>query len=74
MKHSELRAAMDAAFGARASSVAEDLVLGSLEHRTAAEALAQGEPPGAVWAAICDAQELPEELRWHHRRQPPRRR
>lgn len=74
MKHSEFWAAMDAAFGARSSSVAADLVLGSLEHRTAEESLAQGEAPGAVWAAICEAQDLPEELRWHHRRQPPRRR
>lgn len=74
MKHSELRAAMEAAFGNRATSVASDLVLGTLDHRTAEQALAEGEQPGAVWAAICEAQELPDELRWHHRREPSRRR
>lgn len=73
MKHSELWAAMEAAFGSRATSVAADLVLGTLDHRTANEALQEGESPGAVWAAICEAQELPPELRWHHRRQPARR-
>ncbi|HLV54153.1 MAG TPA: DUF3046 domain-containing protein [Actinotalea caeni] len=74
MKHSELRAAMEAAFGARATSVAADLVLGALDHRTAEQALADGEPPGAVWAAICEAQDLPDDLRWHHRRDHRRRR
>lgn len=74
MKHSELRAAMEAAFGNRATSVASDLVLGALGHRTAEEALAEGEPPGVVWSAICDAQELGDELRWHHRREPAKRR
>lgn len=74
MKHSEFWAAMEAAFGARASSVAADLVLGTLEHRTGEQALAHGESPRDVWDAICDAQQLPDELRWHHRRQPPKRR
>lgn len=74
MKHSEFWAAMEAAFGARATSVAADLVLGPLGHRTADQALADGDPPGVVWAAICEAQDLPEELRWHHRRRPERRR
>jgi hypothetical protein len=74
VKHSEFWAAMTAAFGDRATSVAADLVLGGLEHRTAEQALADGESPGTVWVAICEAQDLPDEIRWHHRRQPARRR
>jgi len=74
VKHSEFWAAMEAAFGSRATSVAADLVLGGLEHRTADQALADGESPRDVWDAICDVQDLPDELRWHHRRQPARRR
>jgi len=74
VKHSEFWAAMEAAFGDRATSVAADLVLGTLDHRTGEQALAQGEPPRRVWEAICEAQQLPDELRWHHRRERPRRR
>ena len=74
MKHSEFWAAMEAAFGNRATSVAADLVLGVLGHRTPEQALADGEPPRRVWEAICDAQELPDELRWFHRRDHARRR
>jgi hypothetical protein len=73
VKHSELRAAMDAAFGRRASSVAADLVLAPLDGRTADQALADGARPDDVWAAICEINELPEELRWHHRRERRRR-
>lgn len=74
MKHSEFWAVMEAAFGARATSVAADLVLGDLDRRTADQALADGVPPREVWEAICDAQDLPDDKRWHHRRQPERRR
>lgn len=74
MRHSEFWAAMEAAFGNRATSVAADLVLGALEHRTGEEALAQGVPPRQVWDAICDAQQLPDQLRWHHRQERPTRR
>lgn len=73
MKHSELRSAMEAAFGRRASSVAADLVLSPLDGLTADEALAAGYRPDDVWAAVCEVNELPESLRWHHRRQQPRR-
>ncbi|WP_420111307.1 DUF3046 domain-containing protein [Pseudactinotalea sp.] len=74
MKHSEFWAAMEAAFGNRATSVAADLVLGALDHRTGEQALAEGEAPRVVWEAICDAQQLPDSLRWYHRRQPAKRR
>jgi hypothetical protein len=65
---------MEAAFGSRASSVSADLVIAALGHRTPDQALAEGESPGDVWAAVCEVQELPEDLRWHHRRRPERRR
>ncbi|SED86442.1 DUF3046 domain-containing protein [Ruania alba] len=67
MKHSEFRAAMQDIFGAYAASLAEDLVLAPLGSRTANQALADGESPGRVWAAICEVNELPESVRWHHR-------
>lgn len=64
---------MTAAFGRRASSVCADQVLGALGGRTPDEALAAGESPSSVWNAICDAQDLPDDLRWHHRRERPKR-
>ncbi|MFV0427525.1 MAG: DUF3046 domain-containing protein [Beutenbergiaceae bacterium] len=73
MKHSEFRAAMEAAFGRRASSVDADLVLADLDGRTPQQALADGIAPRMVWEAICQACDLGSDLRWHHRRQQPRR-
>lgn len=72
MKHSEFWAAMQDTFGAYGPSLAKDMVLGPLGGRTAEQALADGEPPRRVWAAICEVNDLPEHIRWHHR-QPPRR-
>ncbi|MFV0254441.1 MAG: DUF3046 domain-containing protein [Beutenbergiaceae bacterium] len=74
MKHSEFDAAMEAAFGRRASSVAVDSVLAQLDGRTPQAALSGGVAPRAVWHAICDAYDLTDDLRWHHRRQAPRKR
>lgn len=62
---------MDEVFGAYGRSLARDLVLGPLQGRTAEQALADGERPGLVWAAICDVNDLPDHIRWHHR-QPVR--
>ncbi|WP_200837646.1 DUF3046 domain-containing protein [Ruania sp. LNNU 22110] len=73
MKHSEFQVAMRDTFGAYASSLAEDLVLAPLGSRTANQALADGESPRAVWAAICEVNELPESVRWHHRRAEQKR-
>ena len=55
MKLSEFWACMEYEFGAGYAPVlARDLVLGSLGHVTAAEALDQGVNPKDVWLAICE--------------------
>jgi hypothetical protein len=42
-----------------ARSWAQQVVIGDLDGRTAAEALAAGVPPKQVWAAVWQALELP---------------
>lgn len=62
---SEFWRLMDDEFGAGYSRVlAEDLVLGNLDGKTAAVALRNGEDPKKVWFAICDVQDVPAERRW----------
>jgi hypothetical protein len=56
---------MDDVFGASyARTLASDQVLGALADRTAVQALADGLEPRAVWRALCDAMEIPEQRRW----------
>ncbi|MER7071105.1 MULTISPECIES: DUF3046 domain-containing protein [Terrabacter] len=51
---------MDDEFGAAyAGSLARDHVIGALGNRTAAQALADGEPPRAVWEALCVDMDVP---------------
>ena len=55
---------MDDEFGAGyAGSLARDHVLGALGNRTVVQALADGEPPRAVWEAICVDMDVPPERR-----------
>lgn len=54
-------------FGPLGPSLASDLVLEGLGERTAAEALADGVAPQAVWDAVCRTTELPEHQRFPHR-------
>ena len=42
-----------------ADSVARDLVIARLGGRTVVDALEAGTEPGVVWAAVCDAVEVP---------------
>ena len=73
MKLSEFWALMEHEFGAGYAPVlARDLVLGSLGHRTAAEALDAGVNPKTVWFAICEEQEIPQECRWGPDKEPLR--
>ena len=73
MKLSEFWALMEHEFGAGYAPVlARDLVLGSLNHRTAAEALDAGVNPKTVWFAICEEQEIPQERRWGPDKEPLR--
>lgn len=58
---------MEDEFGpAYAGSLARDHVLGALGNRTVLQAIADGEPPRAVWEALCDDMGVPEERRLGH--------
>lgn len=55
---------MDDEFGtAYAGTLARDHVLGALGGQTSQQALAAGEAPRAVWAALCDDFDVPESRR-----------
>ncbi|MEO5981262.1 MAG: DUF3046 domain-containing protein [Pedococcus sp.] len=55
-----------------ASSFARHHVLGVLGDRSALEALEAGESPRNVWAAICEAMDVPEARRLGVERKPAR--
>ena len=56
---------MDSEFGAAYSgTLARDQVLRGVGGRTVVQALADGEPPRAVWQAVCEAMDVPTERRW----------
>ncbi|MDQ1708878.1 MAG: hypothetical protein QOG49_263 [Frankiaceae bacterium] len=60
MKISEFWRRMEQRFGARyAASVAQDLVISQLGGRTVAGALADGVAPKQIWAAVCEAVDVP---------------
>jgi len=46
-----------------AASVAKDYVLEGVGGRTASQALADGEDVRTVWLAVCEAFDVPENLR-----------
>jgi hypothetical protein len=46
-----------------AGTLARDHVVGSLGNRTVLQALEEGEPPRAVWLALCDDMDVPESRR-----------
>lgn len=55
---------MEDEFGAAyAGTLARDHVLGALGGRTVLQALADGEPPRAVWDAVCEDMDVPAERR-----------
>ncbi|WP_437582189.1 DUF3046 domain-containing protein [Paramicrobacterium sp. CJ85] len=61
MKLSEFRYAVSQEFGEGYGRVLmRDLVLPQLGGRSAEHALDDGVPPKDVWAALCDAAEVPE--------------
>ncbi|MDO4254946.1 MAG: DUF3046 domain-containing protein [Kocuria sp.] len=52
-------------FGAaQGRMLAEQTVLADLGHRTAEEALRDGEDPKSVWFALCKNQDVPKERWW----------
>ncbi|NCT92040.1 DUF3046 domain-containing protein [Cellulomonas sp. APG4] len=74
MRYSEFWDLVEDVFGARMGKVlVADQVLGAVGDRTAAQALADGVDPRAVWRALCDAMEVPQDERWGTTRRPPGR-
>jgi len=73
MRRSEFLRAVDDEFGARATSLTHDLVLGGLG-MTALAALDAGVPPRDIWLALCDEADVPAERRYGVGRLEPRRR
>ncbi|EEZ77155.1 hypothetical protein HMPREF0972_02233 [Actinomyces sp. oral taxon 848 str. F0332] len=68
MRESEFWANLDWAFPrGRGRSLAQDLFLSELGGASPAEALREGQPPQAVWNAVCQAMDLPESYRFLHR-------
>ncbi len=65
MRHSELATLVAEEFGqGYAVSLLRSHVLVALGNRTGDAALADGIPPRAVWAAICEDFEVPPERRF----------
>jgi len=64
VRHTEFWRRMDAALGpAYARAWAEQFVITELDGRTVTEALAAGESPKTVWAAVWRALHLPDSER-----------
>ena len=64
MRYSEFRELVDDVFGPQVGrTLVADLSLDGVGDRTAAQALAEGEDPRAVWRALCDAMDVPEAQR-----------
>jgi hypothetical protein len=74
MRRSEFLRAVEDEFGARAVALMNDLVLGAVGNRTAAEALDAGVPPRDIWLALCAETDVPAERRYGVGRLEPRRR
>ena len=74
MRRSEFFRAVRDEFGARGDALVADLALSALGHRTAAEALADGDPAGEVWLALCAETDVPQARRYGAGRLEPRRR
>jgi hypothetical protein len=77
LRYREFWQLVDEVFGAaRGRVLANELVLGPLGGRTAAQAIEDGIEPRDAWHALCDALDLPDAERWghdKHRQAPPRR-
>lgn len=73
MRRSEFLRAVDDEFGARATSLTHDLVLGGLG-MTPLDALDAGVPPRDIWLALCDEVDVPAERRYGVGRLEPRKR
>ena len=64
MRLSKFWTLMNDEFGeSYAGSLARDHVIGTLGHRTALQAIEEGESPRTVWLALCDDMDVPETRR-----------
>jgi hypothetical protein len=73
MRESEFWQAVEAEFGAvYGRVVARDVVLEPVGGRSAIDAIAAGVPARRVWAALCDAQDVPLERRHGQGLRPPK--
>lgn len=64
MRRSEFDRAVVAEFGTRGPTLLTDLVLPGFGDRTAAQALAAGADPRAVWLALCTETDVPADRRY----------
>jgi len=64
VRHSEFWGLVSEVLGERGAALTNDFVLSQFSNRTARQALAAGYDPKEVWFALCDAADVPEELRW----------
>lgn len=64
MRHSEFWVLVSEVLGSRGDALCHDFVLSQFSGRTAAQALDAGYEPKEVWFALCDAADVPQELRW----------
>lgn len=65
MRVSEFNRAVTDEFGASYGAIiVRDVVLGVLGDRTARQALAEGEDVRAVWLALCEQMDVPNERRF----------
>ncbi|HEY0187136.1 MAG TPA: DUF3046 domain-containing protein [Cellulomonas sp.] len=77
MRYREFWLLVDEVLGsAHGRTLAHELVLPTLDQRTAEQALDDGVEPRDVWHAMCDELDVPDDRRWgadRHRQAPPRR-
>jgi hypothetical protein len=73
VRESQFWELVDGEFGPQGRTLVREHVLFQLGNRTAAQAVAEGEPVREVWFALCDALDVPLDRRWGQE-EPPRRR
>ncbi|NHU85162.1 DUF3046 domain-containing protein [Kocuria sp. JC486] len=73
MRLSRVHVVLEHEFGSgQGRLLAQDVVLGELGHRTAQQALDDGEDPKTVWFALCKNQDVPRERWWGPDQEPKR--
>lgn len=77
MRYREFWQLVDEVFGSgHGRALVRELVLPTLDNRTAEQAMDAGIEPRDIWHALCDELEVPDARRWgtdEHRQAPPPR-